>query len=99
MVSLKGCDTDWRGPAQPSKATAPHPCQPELVCDLLDVNAIKTNIVARHYHLVCSSAGASPLAAEPRMRNEEWLDPSGESKCGSGFSEVRGSAALPKVGG
>lgn len=43
MVSLKGCGTDWRGLAQPSKAAAPHPWK-KLPCDLLDVMSLKPTL-------------------------------------------------------
>lgn len=68
------------------------------MCDLLDVNAIKTNIVARHCSLVYSSAGAPPLAAVPGMRNELGLAPLGESKCGFWFLKVREPTVLPRMG-
>lgn len=73
-------------------------CQPELICDLLDVNAIKTIIVARHCSLVYSSVGAPPLAAVPGMRNELGLASLGESKCGFCFLKFREPTALPRMG-
>lgn len=81
------------GPARQQPLSPGRSCQRELLCGLLDVNAIKTNIVARHCGLIWSSAGVPYLAAGPRMRNEEGLAPWERTSVVLDFFEVRGSAA------
>ena len=72
VVSLQGCGADWRGPAQPGRQQPLTPggsCQQELMCDFLDANAIKTNIVARRFSSSLI-AGAPPPCRGARGTRE-----------------------------
>lgn len=78
-------------PARQQPLTPGRSCQPELICDLLDVIPLKPTLLPG---TAVSSALLLGLPcwlhSMPGLRNEEGLDPLGErASVVLGFSEVR----------